>query len=341
VNLPNELRTPHKIGRLVLRPSYAKGEFDSHAVDCPFPFLHEGSYYMMYVGWDGIGYRTGLAKSDDLEMWSKAGIILDRGRSGSVTQYNAAMTSILRDNDLFGPGVLKKVDGRFIGTYHAYPKPGYEEGPAVIGLCYSDDLYHWEVGEPILRPDRNCAWEAGGLYKSWLMKHEGVYYMFYNAKNKSSWPWIEQTGLATSTDLVKWERSPLNPLLPNGEKGEFDDVFASDPVVLRHDNRWIMYYFGNGSDGHAREGVAVSDDLLHWRKSGEVLIDVGGEGSVDSKYAHKPGIIAKGSRLYHFYCAVRDLESEGIGDVPVKEGRGLSLATSTPLHAEIAPRARR
>ena len=331
MSIPSNLRTPHKIGRLAIRPSYIKGEFDSHAVDCPFPFLHEGTYYMTYVGWDQKGYRTGLASSTDLEMWRKEGLIIDRGPAGSVTQYNAALTSILRDNDLFGPGVLKKVDGRFVGTYHAYPKPGYEIGAAVIGLCFSDDLRNWELGDPILRPDRKCPWESAGLYKSWLMKHDGLYYIFYNAKNKAKWPWIEQTGVATSPDLVHWERSPLNPILPNGKPGEFDDLFASDPVVLRHGDRWIMFYFGNCSDGHAREGVAFSDDLLHWEKSGEVLIDVGGEGSIDATHAHKPGIINKGSRLFHFYCAVRPLESSGIGDVTVEESRGITFATSRPI----------
>lgn len=330
MNIPPELRTPHKIGRLAIRPSYIKGEFDSHAVDCPFPFLHEGRYYMTYVGWDKVGYRTGLASSDDLEMWKKEGIIIDRGPSGSVTQYNAALTSILRDNDLFGPGVLKKVDGKFVGTYHAYPKPGYEEGAAVIGLCYSEDLTEWKMGEPILRADKRYAWEAGGLYKSWLMKHDGVYYLFYNAKTKGK-NWIEQTGVATSPDLVNWQRSPLNPILPNGKPGEFDDIFASDPTVFRHGDRWVMFYFGNCSDGHAREGLAFSQDLLHWEKSGEVLIDVGGEGGIDETHAHKPGLIAKGNRLYHYYCAVRPLSSPGIGDVVVEEGRGISFATSKPL----------
>jgi predicted GH43/DUF377 family glycosyl hydrolase len=331
VTVPANLRTPHKIGRLAIRPSYHSGEFDSHAVDCPFPFLHEGRYYMTYVGWDQKGYRTGLASSNDLEMWRKEGLIIDRGPFGSVTQHNAALTSILRDNDLFGPGVLKKVDGQFVGTYHAYPKAGYEEGAAVIGLCYSDDLRSWTLSDPILRADKKCKWEAGGLYKSWLMKHDGVYYLFYNAKNKTKWPWVEQTGVATSPDLVHWERSPLNPILPNGQPGEFDDLFASDPVVLRHGDRWVMFYFGNCSDGHAREGIAFSDDLLHWEKSDEILIDVGGEGSIDFQHAHKPGIISKGSRLYHFYCAVRPTESEMIGDVKIEESRGISFATSRPL----------
>ena len=37
-NLLQRVLTPHKINRLVLKPSYRKGQFDSHAVDCPFPF---------------------------------------------------------------------------------------------------------------------------------------------------------------------------------------------------------------------------------------------------------------------------------------------------------------
>jgi predicted GH43/DUF377 family glycosyl hydrolase len=324
----DDYRTPHKISRLVVAPSYRKGEFDSHAVDAPFLFFHEGRYFMTFIGWDRTGYRTGLASSTDLETWHKEGLILDRGPEGSVTQYNAALTCILRDNELFGPGTLKKVGGRFVGTYHAYPKPGYEEGPAVIGLCFSEDLRKWEIGLPILKPDPASPWEAGGLYKSWLMEHEGTYHLFYNAKNNQPGGWIEQTGVATSRNLVHWERSPLNPILPNGRPGAFDDIFASDPAVFRDGRQWVMFYFGNCSDGHARDSVAFSNDLLHWEKSGEILINVGPLGSIDSRHAHKPGLIARDGRLFHFYCAVSPAASREIGEVTVDESRGITFAVS-------------
>src|ERR1700677_3563332 len=104
----DDYRTPYKINRLVVAPSYRKGDFDSHAVDAPFLFFHEGRYFMTFVGWDKTGYRTGLASSTDLEAWHKEGLILDRGPEDSVTQYNAALTCILRDNELHGPATLKK-----------------------------------------------------------------------------------------------------------------------------------------------------------------------------------------------------------------------------------------
>ncbi len=323
------LRTPHKHPSLVLEPSYQAGTYDALAIDCPFAFSHEGQYYLLHVGFDGLGYRTGIARSDDLFHWIKEGLVLDRGSAGSITEYNAALTWIVRDNDLFGSGTLKKVNGRFFGTYHAYPKPGYETGPAAIGLCWSDDLRHWSVEPPCLRAsDQDAgAWECGGLYKSCIVEHEGVFYMFYNAKTKSE-PWVEQTGMATSTDLKTWKRVRENPVLPVGAKGRFDDVFCSDPGVVRVDGVWAMFFYTLSSDGRARDSVALSNDLIHWRKSDAILIDVGASGSIDSRYAHKPSVIAKDGKLYHFYCAVSPMPERQVGKDKTTESRGLGVATS-------------
>ena len=281
---------------------------------------------MIYLGFDGIGYRTGLASSDDLVNWRKQGMIIDRGPVGSPTQHGIGMNSILRDNQLFGPGTPKKVAGKYVGTYHAYPQPGYESGPGVIGLCFSEDLRRWEPRGPILAPDPHNEWESSGLYKSWLMEDKGMFHLFYNAKNSPNWPWCEQIGLALSRDLVNWTRHPLNPILRVGPKGEFDDMFAADPCVLKHEDTWVMFYFGNCSDGAAREGAAFSEDLLSWRKSKEILIDVGPAGSVDSLYAHKPGIIAGNGRLFHFYCAVSPAASHQGNAMAGSQTRGITFA---------------
>jgi predicted GH43/DUF377 family glycosyl hydrolase len=256
-------------------------------------------------------------------------MILDRGPVGSVTEYNAALTWIVRDNELFGPSTLKKVNGRYLGTYHAYPKPGYETGPAAIGLCWSDDLRHWSIEQPCLRASDTDAgsWECGGLYKSCLVEYEETYYMFYNAKTKTE-PWVEQTGMATSTDLKTWKRFEGNPLLPVGPKGGFDDIFCSDPGVVRVDGIWTMFFYTLSSDGRARDSVAFSNDLKHWRKSGEILIDTGKPGSIDSRYAHKPSVITKDGKLYHFYCAAAPMKECKVGKDKQSESRGLAVATS-------------
>ncbi len=320
-------RTPHKYGKLVVEASKDTGAFDSRSVDCPFLFHHRDRFYMTYVGWDGTGYQTGLASSGDLVAWKKEGCILRRDPSSPVTRYNVAMTWIVRQNELASRGELKKVRGRFLGVYHAYPNPGYEEGPAVIGLCWSDDLMHWEIDSPCLRPEDGADWENGGLYKACLVEHEGTFYLFYNAKTKNlprekGGGWVEQTGVATSTDLKNWKRYASNPTIPNGGPGSWDERFASDPCVLLDGKRWVFFYYSLDRKGKARDLLALGDDPFHPVKVNEILIDVGPPGSVDSTYAHKPGVVSHLGMLYHFYCAV-----SGRGP---NEVRGISVARSRP-----------
>jgi len=313
--------TPYKYGRLVLEASKEPEAFDSRTVDCPFVFHHDGRFYMTYVSWDGTGYQTGLASSNNLVDWKKEGCILRRDPSSPVTRYNIAMNWIVRANEMRSAGELKKVRGRFLGVYHAYPNAGLEEGPAVIGLCWSSDLMHWEIADPCLRPEDGAAWENGGLYKPCLVEHRGTYHLFYNAKTKGA-RWREQTGVASSNDLKSWKRYEGNPTIPNGPAGSWDERFASDPCVLVDGSRWVFFYYSLDTAGKARDLLAVGTDPFHPAKAARILVDVGPPGSVDSTYAHKPSVVYHEGALYHFYCAVS-------GKWP-KEVRGISVARSRP-----------
>jgi beta-1,4-mannooligosaccharide phosphorylase len=78
-------------GLVRTRTGYGPEAFDSKTVDYPFVFFHDGQFYMTYVGYDGIGYQTGLASSKDLINWKKLDCILKRDPSSPVTRYNVAM----------------------------------------------------------------------------------------------------------------------------------------------------------------------------------------------------------------------------------------------------------
>jgi predicted GH43/DUF377 family glycosyl hydrolase len=231
------------------------------------------------------------------------------------------MLSILRDDDLKSSAPLKKVGGRYLGVWNAYPGSGYESGPAVVGLAWSDDLRHWHRTEPILRPEDGAEWERGGLYKPYLVRSGDTYYLFYNAKNNAENEWVEQIGVATSTDLKAWTRYPGNPIVPIGKPDAWDARFASDPCVMRFGKWWAIYYYGLSNDGRARDLLALSTSLKgKYEKATEILVDTGPQGSVDDIYAHKPSIIAMGDDLYHFYCAVARSGST--------QNRGISVARS-------------
>lgn len=320
------LRTPYKLNRYVLQKSDEPKEFDSNYATCPNVFRENGRFYMTYVGHDGIGYQTGLACSDDLLNWKKLGLIIGRDPTSQFRRYSIGLTSVLRENGLFTAGEPKKVNGRYLGSWLAFPEQGHEAGPAVIGLAWSDDLKHWDLTDPVLRPEEGAEWERGGLYKSYLLEEGGTYYLFYNAKNKTRGPWREQTGLASSRDLRVWTRHPGNPIIPNGPKGSPDEFFASDPVVMKAGPTWAIYYFGLAADRHARDLLMLSPDLLRFTKVNEVILDVGAKGTIDDRHAHKPSMIYWQGDLYHFYDAVCNAG----GPHPTNAVRGISVARSRP-----------
>jgi len=341
-------RTPYKYPELILKATGRKGDFDERSIDDPIVFHANGAFYMLYIGWDGIGYQTGLATSTDLLHWKRVALVAPRDSASKFTKYNIALSSILRNKQLRSNGEAIKINGRYLGAWNAYPSAGYEEGAAVIGLAWSDNLLHWELTDPILYPQDGAPWEHGGLYRPDLMLDRGTYYLYYNAKTDTlpksvGGGWHEQTGVATSRDLKTWTRYAGNPVLRNGPRGSAtypvsnlihatqpptpdarDSRFASNPFVVQNGADFAMFYFGfrYQQPGRACEMLALGADPYTFVKVPEILIDTGAPGSIDETYAHKPSVITHEGMLYHFYCAVS-------GKWP-NETRGIAVARSRP-----------
>lgn len=302
------------------------------SVDCPFPFRHNDRFYMLYVGFDGKGYQTGLAVSDDLLHWQSLGPILKRDESGRWNSVGMAANCILMDSyDLFAQPKPKKIDGKYWMVYHSYPNEGYENGSAAQGIAYTEDenLLNWHfLEQPVFLNDESFAWERGGLYKSCIVEHANTYYMFYNAKDDDP-QWTEQIGMAVSEDLLHWKRYENNPVLSVG-KNTWDARFASDPAVWYDSvqKQWVMFYYGYNGIA-AMDGIAVSNDLVHWEKYPEAIVKPGEKGSLDCVHAHKPGVIFHGGELYHFYCACRPFR-EGDAAKFGGEFRCITVAKSRP-----------
>jgi len=160
------------------------------------------------------------------------------------------------------------------------------------------------------------SWEKDCIYQPMLVEHGGKYYNFYNAAEGR----IEQMGIATSTDLLNWERYKGNPVLRT-RPGGYDARFCADGKVFRNGDHWVMLYFGVGKGG-AHIMIAFSRDLYHWTADPEPLYKAGGNPSgIDKKYAHKISLVwnPENQTYYMFYNAVGT------------KGRGIGLITSKPL----------
>lgn len=284
-------------------------------------------YFMSFIGFDGRGYQSFVAESDDLVHWGNFRLAMGYGPPNQFDHGGCVIGAFLYESyDIKAPRRLKRRDGKFWTLYGAYPRQGgYELRPGYEGVACSDDGLTWRRAkpEPILSVhDPDCgAWEQDCIYQPWLVEHRGRFFNFYNAARGA----VEQTGLAFSADLLQWMRYPANPILRN-RPGGYDAQFCSDPKVFWDGDHWTMFYFGVGRGG-AHIMVAFSCDLVHWVAHPEPLYKAGGHpGGLDKQCAHKVSLVfnPKNQTFYMFYNAVP-------GKNDVVGGRGIGLITSRPL----------
>jgi predicted GH43/DUF377 family glycosyl hydrolase len=298
--------------------------------DVPTVYQVPGSekWYMSFIGFDGNGYQSFVAESDDLVHWGNYRLAMGFGPTNEFDHGGRVIGAYLYESyDIKAPRLLKKRDGKYWTLYGAYPKQGgYELRPGSEGVAVSEDGLTWRRAkeQPILSVnDPDCgAWEHSCIYQPWLVEEKGRFYDFYNAAGGH----VEQTGVAFSTDLLNWMRYPANPLIRN-RKGGYDQGFASDPKVYRDGDHWVMFYFGVGHGG-AHIMFAASRDLVHWRTHPEPLYKAGGNPSgLDKSYAHKTSLVynPKNDTFYMFYNAVPGRKGMITG------ARGIGLITSKEI----------
>ncbi len=309
----DQVKTPFKYG-IVL-----KGE-NGRSLDCPSVFRHRGRWFMVYIQFDGAGYDTHLAASDDLLAWQPLGKILSRGAEGWDKEQLAGFVA-LQDHRWGGSAELQTFDGRYWLSYCGGALKGYETDPLAIGLAWTQDpskpVAWTRLERPVLSRDQPDArpWEKLTQYKSHIVfdRERSLgwpYVMFYNAKTVSGY---ERIGMAVSSNMVTWQRYGREPVIDNGRG------ISGDPQIVRMEDVWVMFYFGAFWRPGAFDTFACSRDLAHWTKwTGPDL--VAPSEPWDKTYAHKPWLLKQNGVVYHFYCAVGD------------QGRVIALATSRKLN---------
>jgi len=322
-----EVKTPHKVG-MALEPE--EGEM----LDNPTVFRHGKSWYMMFIRFDGKGYETHLAKSDDLRKWTRLGRIFSRGAKGQWDASQAdgwpALVNTSWDgvSERDGLNALKPYGGKYWMMYLGGAKDGYETDPLSTGVAWTDDpsaVREWTryKGNPVLQPSDPSAraFERATIYKHFTVDDPsrscgGRFVNFYNAADKLSHR--ETIGMAVSDDMLHWRRVGDSPVIDNGDPKKH--VISGDPMIRRIGDLWVMFYFGyQWRPGGAFDTFACSYDLQHWTKwDGEPLVKPSEE--YDCIHAHKPWVLKHDGVVYHWYCAV--------GRRNGREVRGIALATS-------------
>ena len=223
----------------------------------PAVVIRNGKTVMLYRAQDKQGTsRLGYAESSD-------GIHFVRRKEpvlSSSTEYE-------KDGGAEDPRLVQFGDTYYL-TY-----TGYNKRDAQLCLATSKDLIHWDrkgVIIPANQGNWNVKWTKSGAIVP--EKINGKYWMYFlgtSADNK------DQTGLASSTDLIHWTEVTKGPVIPV-RPGQFDSRVAEPgpaPIVT---NEGIVLIY-NGADDKLvyRTAVAVFDRndpaKLLWRSASPIF----------------------------------------------------------------------
>jgi len=116
------------------------------------------------------------------------------------------------------------------------------------------------------------AFEDRWIWDFWLVRAVADQHLFYlqastNIGHPDKRHWNASIGHAVSRDLMRWETLP--DALSPGPRGTWDAASTWTGSVIGREGRWFLLYTGtSGAEGGLvqRIGLAVSDDLVRWRR---------------------------------------------------------------------------
>lgn len=168
--------------------------------------------------------------------------------------WKRVSTTPLLENDWVEDMHVLKHDGKFIMV---------AEGRGDIAhSLISDDGIHWTDYRKLdVRQTNGRPIEAGPYGTPTLFFNNGLWYLFYERGDRGVW-------LATSKDRKVWTNVQEDPVIKLGP-GAYDRYAIALNQVIKINNQYYAVYHANADPqwrGDWRMCLAVSDDLVHWKK---------------------------------------------------------------------------
>lgn len=178
----------------------------------------------------------------------------------------------------FNPAVVVR-NGKFIMLYRAQDA----NGTSRLGYAESTDGIHFSRrSQPVFAPETDYE-KNGGVEDPRLVKFGDKYYLTYTGYNKKD----AQLCLATSTDLIHWQRHGV--ILP-AYKGNWNVRWTKSGAIVpqKINGKYWMYFLGTSADNTDQTGLAYSTDLLHWTEATRQPVLPKRDGKFDSRVV-EPG----------------------------------------------------
>ncbi len=226
----------------------------------------------------------------------------------------------------FNPSVVM-YNGQVVMLYRAQDR----NGTSRLGYATSaDGIRFIRRPEPVLSPETEYE-KDGGIEDPRLVKIDGTYYLTYTGYNKKD----AQLCLATSTDLVHWDRKGV--ILP-AYQGRWNVGWTKSGAIVpgKIDGKYWMYFLGTAADKTDQMGLAYSRDLLHWTEALDGPVLPRRPGRFDSRVVEPgPAPIVTADAIILVYNGADDalVYRTGVVRFDRRDPRRVLSRTDTPVFA--------
>lgn len=230
---------------------------DPRVVETP-----DGKYIMTYTAYDGKVARLCIAISNDLQKWSKLGLVAGEGKYRDLWSKSGAIVSELTGNRI----VARKINGKYWMYF----------GDTDLFIAFSDDLIHWTIAEnsaskkmiSVLHPrpgyfDSRLV-EPGPFA---LVRDRGIL-LIYNGSNAANFndPSLPKFTYAAGQALFdidnpykligRMDTNFIHPDKSYEKTGEVNEVCFVEGLA-RFKDKWFLYY----GTADSKIAVAVLDNI--------------------------------------------------------------------------------
>lgn len=146
-----------------------------------------------------------------------------------------------------------------------------------IYVAISSDLINWKAGnegKPILTSSdfAGCSWTPNDQTPrvSEIIQHEGKYYMFMDAEDKSG---KRHIGMATASDLLGDYSIKKKPVLSPQTAGTWNDESVFCAKIAKRNSDFILFFDGRNEEGYEQVGRAISKNLETWEMDSDPVLD--------------------------------------------------------------------
>jgi len=220
----------------VVIPLGSAGEIDDKETHTMSIIRKNNKFYSYYQAYCGAKHRIALAVSEDGMNFVKKGVVIPLGSAGEIDDVYTASPSVIEKND------------KIYCYYSGSDGTKYRKA-----LAISKDGMNFVKKGVIIPLGAPGEIDDNGVAYGHVLIFNNKFYFYYEARDGTN----SRIALAVSEDGMNFVKKGV--VIPLGAPGEIDDVEASNPFVIKVNDKFYCYYTAYDGANH-RIALAISED---------------------------------------------------------------------------------